>query len=197
MFKAIPLPIVTPDLLALFNVHVSVGGPDECWPWDGRRASKGYGVLWVPPRTIRVPRLAYFIATGQDPGDLMVCHTCDNPPCCNPRHLYAGTDADNKADMVQRGRAASGERHVSKLHPEVLPRGGGHWTHRHPEKRPFGESSSFSKLNAKQVLEIRALSKAGVQGVELARRFSIAKSNVSQILLRKTWPHLESVGEEE
>jgi hypothetical protein len=64
----------------------------------GHRDIKGYGKIHLDGRTVRTHRLAWTLANGEDPGDLLICHKCDNPPCCNPAHLYAGTSSDNQRD---------------------------------------------------------------------------------------------------
>lgn len=79
-------------------------GPRECWHWEGGRNSDGYGVVRLGRRLVLAHRLAYALAYGS-PGRSIVRHTCDNPVCCNPAHLIAGTQAENVADMIERGRA--------------------------------------------------------------------------------------------
>lgn len=93
--------------------RVQRGGPDECWPWTGYRTAKGYGQIGVGPgdRTLIVThRVAWSLSNGPIPEGLVIRHTCDNPPCCNPAHLIPGTKADNNRDMYERDRAARGFR---------------------------------------------------------------------------------------
>lgn len=91
-----------------FWSKVAVGGPDECWPWTMQRKGKvGYGVVSVNGYPALAHRIAYLFDSGFIPDDVpFVLHCCDNPPCCNPDHLWLGTAADNYADMVAKGRAA-------------------------------------------------------------------------------------------
>lgn len=75
-----------------------------CWEWTGHRDHKGYGRLTFRGRTIRAYRLAYELFVGPIPKGACVLHRCDNPPCCNPAHLFLGSRADNHADMMAKGR---------------------------------------------------------------------------------------------
>lgn len=82
-------------------------GVDECWPWIGRGVMKKDGRATLCFRGFRclAPRVAWRAANGRWPGPkLFVCHTCDNPSCCNPAHLWEGTAADNNRDALRKGR---------------------------------------------------------------------------------------------
>ena len=94
--------------LFLANVEQSEG----CWTWKGYKRPGGYGEAYIgrePRERILAHRLAYEVMIGP-PGDRLVCHHCDNPPCCNPAHLFLGTMQDNMADRNAKGRQARGER---------------------------------------------------------------------------------------
>jgi len=92
---------------ARFWQRVDVRGPNECWEWQGGRFSSGYGSSSLNDRTISTHRLAWLITYGDVPP--LLRHSCDNPICCNVAHLLPGTQADNIADKVERGRQAKGD----------------------------------------------------------------------------------------
>lgn len=104
------LPYIGDGLAAgRFWDRVAVGPADDCWPWKGQTNSRGYGRHEVWPDSKRVRLLAHRVAvtltSGQEIGRNTLLHTCDNPPCCNPRHLRVGTQSDNMRDALAKGRA--------------------------------------------------------------------------------------------
>lgn len=87
------------------------GGADACWPWTGRLRADGYGIaIKVEDRTDRPHRHALRLSLGRPIGrGLHAMHSCDNPPCCNPKHLREGTTQQNTQEAVARGRMQRGE----------------------------------------------------------------------------------------
>jgi hypothetical protein len=151
-------------------------GPDACWPWMGHRTVDGYGRTEINHRAWRVTR---WIITQLDaplePGEV-VRHTCDNPPCCNPRHLLRGTHADNMRDRAERARGETGDAHWTRLHPERLYR---------------GERNPAASLTEDDVREIRRRYAEGELQSVLAEEFHVTQGHVSNIVLFRKWIHLK------
>lgn len=96
-----------------FREHFESGvdrsaGPNACHEWLRGRFKNGYGSVKRRGKDLKTHRVAWELEYGPIPDGLFVCHTCDNPPCCNLKHLFLGTPADNAADMVAKGRQARG-----------------------------------------------------------------------------------------
>lgn len=78
--------------------------PRGCWEKQGFRHPEGYGAMYFRGKQYRSHVLMYMLAVGPIPKGVCVLHRCDNPPCCNPDHLWLGTRGDNLRDMAKKGR---------------------------------------------------------------------------------------------
>lgn len=87
----------------------------ECWVWLGTKLEKGYGTFRInsPRRKVLAHRFSFELHFGA-PSKPQICHSCDNPSCVRPSHLWNGTNADNVADMVEKGRVQKGDRHYRR-----------------------------------------------------------------------------------
>jgi hypothetical protein len=123
-----------------FWAKVDKAGSDECWEWTATRNEHGYGGIRLGGRGGRLwkaHRVAFMLTTERFdlPADVHVCHHCDNPPCCNPAHLYAGDYGTNTRDRLERGRQARGRAHSEAVRASLVGQTGAqHWTHRMPER---------------------------------------------------------------
>lgn len=133
----------------------SSGGPDDCWPWTGYQRN-GYGSIWAGGQNIYTHRLALAIARGPLEANEEACHTCDNPPCCNPAHLFAAPHVENVSDMLAKGRGSKPPRQV-------------------------GIANHNATLNIDQVGEIRAAVERGDRQRDVAARFLVSQSTVWRI----------------
>lgn len=144
-----------------FWEKVDKRAPDECWPWIAALQPNGYGRFAIRREVMRFAhRIAYELTYGTIPNGLHVLHRCDNPPCCNPGHLYAGTDADNHRDMRERRRTR------------------------------YGERNHFARLTAQEVIVIRELRASGMTQQAIANRFGVGRSTIQSVVTRKHWSHL-------
>jgi hypothetical protein len=133
-------------------------GPDACWPWTGSRSDSGYGSFGLARKQIGSHRQSYLLTFGPIPDGLWVLHRCDNPPCCNPAHLFLGTPGNNTQDALNKGRLTCGDSHWTRLHPERLLR---------------GEQNPQSKLTDTHREEVIAARVGGETVAELAARFGV------------------------
>ena len=135
--------------------------PNACWEWPGCRRN-GYGRIGLNGKTRTAHRVAFEVFIGPIPEGHDVCHTCDNPPCCNPAHLFSGTTRENIMDMLAKGR-------------RIMPHGSEH---------------GRATLTEAQVLTIRAMHAEGIPQTEIARRIGTNTQRVYSIVHRRTWKHV-------
>lgn len=150
--------------------------PRGCWGWGSAMCPKGYGYMCIDYTNFKAHRLSYFIHYNVDPGDLMVCHRCDNPSCTNPRHLFLGTHSQNMLDSVRKGRHRSNQVRGASL-PQFS-----------------GERNANAKLSSKDVTSILAASVNGVTGVDLARKYGVTPTAIWYVLHGKTHKALTAKG---
>jgi len=120
-----------------------------------------YGLIDFEGKPQMAHRIAYRLATGRDPGELSVCHECDNPPCCEPSHLWLGTHKENMLDMAAKGRT----------NPPSFK----------------GEEHPSAKLRPADIVHIRG---SLLSISMLAKEFGVTPANIRRIKTRKSWRHI-------
>jgi hypothetical protein len=137
----------------------------DCWEWQGARTKFGHGKVRYGGNYFGAHVCAYEFSHGRLTKGLWVLHRCDNPPCVNPSHLYAGTPKNNTADMFRRGRAA--------------------------RDGALGSANPHSVLTETQVLQIRESFAAGRRTPkELAEDWQVTPGAINDLLRGKTWRHV-------
>lgn len=97
------------DTLERLLSKVKIDGGTGCWNWLGCKLNTGYGQIWAGGRARSTHRLSFELHRGVIPAGMNICHRCDNRLCINPDHMFLGTNAENMADKVSKGRQARGE----------------------------------------------------------------------------------------
>lgn len=151
----------------LFWSHVDRKSEDECWNWTASKDRDGYGKFHIERNKNKyaldvASRVAYKATHGSIPDKMCVLHTCDNPSCCNPKHLFLGTKKDNTQDMILKGRKIDFK----------------------------GEDHPNSVLTEDNIKEIFSLYRDGYTQTEIADQFHVTQVCISSILSRKIWKHV-------
>lgn len=146
-----------------FKVDNKGGDIALCWPFMGSRDMHGYGQFYSTElrRKVPAPRVAYRLHYGNFDPKLVVRHTCDNPPCCNPYHLLLGTRGDNNRDRSSRSRGR--------------------------ENRQWGTDNHNARLTQEKADEIRRLAAEGMTQINIAIMFNIKQPQVSRIVRGIHW----------
>lgn len=146
--------MITPLEKILSKVSIDDNG---CWVFTGAKVKDGYGVVGINHKTVSVHRHVYSEYYGEIPDGLCICHHCDNPPCVNPKHLFAGTHKENSQDRENKGRGICGEKN-----------------HR-------------SKLTNTNVKRIRELLSIGYTQQYISDLFGVRQGEISRIKTKKRW----------
>lgn len=134
----------------------------ECWEWTGNRDKDGYAKISLT-KSLRVSRIMYSLCKGPVHGqNMFVCHSCDNPVCCNPDHLFLGTAKVNKQDAVNKGRHSK------------------------------GETIGNSRLTDSTVRELRHRYMSGERNMcDLSRKTGIPRTTIRQAVFGIRWGHVQ------
>jgi len=147
-----------------FSERVNTTSPADCWEWVASCDKDGYGVCYMKGVRRKAHRVAYALAYGKTPAHLYVLHTCDNPSCCNPEHLWLGTNRQNIDDMVSKGRSLRGARNPN------------------------------AKLTESQVRNVVKLREKGCSVVVIGRKLNIGHRTVSNICRGIQWSCVTGIG---
>lgn len=136
---------------------------NQCWLWTAFCQERGYGWFGYNGKSVRAHKIAWILPNYVIPDGMEICHSCDNPRCCNPKHLFLGTHKENMDDRDRKGRNINHK----------------------------GEKHGNSKLTEKQVYEIRQYyAEGGITQLELAIQYEISLDTTHRIINRKVWKHI-------
>lgn len=143
--------------IARFWSKVDKKSEDECWDWNAARTSDGYGIFGLGKKLVLATHVSWEIHNG-DMGRMWALHSCDRPPCVNPKHLFLGTCQNNTDDRQRKGRGS-----------------------KPPINNKQGEDHSGSKLSNIQVKEIREKIILGHTVRALAKEYGIGYAEIWRI----------------
>ena len=147
-----------------FKKHLAKPNENGCILWTGKKHSDGYGLIRAGGSNLDelfTHRVSYLMAFGPFDTNLFVCHRCDVPACCNPDHLFLGTNKDNMNDCKEKGRHVHGER------------------------------CPAAKLTDKKVKQMRQLYADKIANkTDLSKSFGVSMASISDALARRTWKHV-------
>ena len=150
------------------KIHANVLIVGDCWEWQLSRLTNGYGRISIGnQKQDYAHRVSHTVFNGEIPNGLVVRHRCDNPCCCNPDHLEAGTHKENTRDSLDRGRFA---KHTLFT-----------------KEKSSGENNVKSKLKVEDVLAIRD---SPLSRKQLAEAYKVDANTIGHILNRKTWRNI-------
>lgn len=143
--------------------NIKINDDTGCWEWQRSKDTKGYGLTGWEGKLEKAHRMAYQAFVSKIPKGMCVLHKCDNRCCCNPKHLFLGTNKDNVDDRVRKGRSAK----------------------RHGENNPSVKLTAAEVAFLKDFLPLRAIPQKRV-----AEIFGVSNSAINKILLGQTWKHI-------
>jgi hypothetical protein len=150
-----------------FWSHVDRRDSSECWNWTAYTGKRHlYGQMRLTGRggkMVRAPKFSWILHNGLIPNGLYILHTCDNPKCVNPNHLFLGDQKANMDDMKKKGR----------------------------DNKAKGEKTGKAKLTSNKIIEIRGLFESGISRKDIAYMFNVSYSLIKQIIQGKVWNHVK------
>lgn len=150
-------------LLKRFLNKLIIGRKSDCWEWQGSKTIEGYGRIKIEGVWLLAHRMAWMIDKNEEvPSSMEICHSCDNPPCCNPYHLFLGTHRENMKDMAVKKRS----------------------------RKHAGSNNGNSKLTEDRVREINRFLAAGGKRKEAAANNGVCLAVIDRIVNKIHWKHV-------
>jgi hypothetical protein len=148
---------------------------DGCWLWSASFDGRGYGQFYCDGSLRRSHRVSFAIANGAIEPGRDICHTCDNPACVRPDHLFAGTRSENMRDSWNKGRNV-----FQRKKPRVVPH----------KRMPRGEQVQGATLTDEMVREMRDIHSRGFALKDIAAWYGKGYQSVRSAVIRETWKHV-------
>lgn len=145
-----------------FWSKVNIKSDTECWEWTGSKSKKGYGLFDARCGESRAHRVSWMFSFGNVPNGVFVLHSCDNPSCVNPNHLFLGSAKDNTQDMIRKSRDSL-----------------------------IGSKNSQAKLSEVSIVEIKTLYQSGISISKISSLFNVVYETIWDIVNGNTWKHIK------